>query len=59
MYSAPSVQSVVWWYKEFGDKLSDIENRLCYKVGQLLAAGLLLYPLQRREEGPFHFIKGT
>ena len=27
MYSAPSVQSVVWWYKEFGDKLSDIENR--------------------------------
>ena len=26
----PSVQSVVWWYNKFGDKLRDIENRkLC------------------------------
>ena len=23
----PSVQAVVWWYNEFGDKLRDIENR--------------------------------
>jgi hypothetical protein len=28
--SPPSVQSVVWRYNEFGDKLRDIENRkLC------------------------------
>ena len=26
----PSVQSVVWRYNEFGDKLRDIENRKLY-----------------------------